>query len=84
MFEHGDVEKLLSERFVCGKCRSHGASVEKLAMTGTGLSRLMDFQRHQYMFVSCQNCGYTEVYNRAVLEGARGRGMDILDLLFGN
>ena len=84
MFERDNVERLLSERFVCSKCRSTGAVVEKLAMTGTGLSRLVDFQRHQYMFVSCQNCGYTEVYNRAVLEGARSRGMDILDLLFGN
>ena len=74
----------IGERFVCPKCKGTGADVQSLAMTGTGLSRILDFQRHRYMFVSCLKCGYTEIFNSRVIDASRGRGMDVLDLLFGN
>ena len=57
------IEGEIESRFVCAKCRSTGAEVKSLAMSGTGLSRLLDLQHNRYVFASCINCGFTEVYN---------------------
>ncbi|MHB1417525.1 MAG: zinc ribbon domain-containing protein [Chloroflexota bacterium] len=83
-FGYRGVEEELAQRFVCAKCSGIGADVRSLAMAGTGLSRLLDWQRNEYVFVSCRHCGYTEVYNKDTIDSARGRGMDVLDMLFGH
>lgn len=77
------VDSMLAQKFVCPKCEHHGAHVERLAMSGTGLSRLLEIQSKKYAFVSCANCGYTEVYNLRVLEGQDNLGT-ILEVLFSN
>lgn len=77
----GRVEDQLASAFVCPKCRAPGAKVERLAMSGTGISRLFEIQPYKYAFVSCQNCGYTEVYNLRTLEGRDDLG-EILEILF--
>ena len=76
-----NVENLLSEKFVCPKCQNQGAHVERLAMSGTGLSRLFEIQPHRYAFASCTACGYTEIYNLRTLEGSDNLG-NLLDILF--
>ncbi|MHB8114440.1 MAG: zinc ribbon domain-containing protein, partial [Bellilinea sp.] len=48
---------------------------------GTGLSRLLEIQPYRYSFVSCNNCGYTEVFNLRILEG-RDDLSTFLDVLF--
>jgi hypothetical protein len=50
-------------------------------MSGVGISRFFDIQHHRYVFVSCDYCGYTEIFNLRVLEGQDDPGM-ILDVLF--
>ncbi|PKO13168.1 MAG: hypothetical protein CVU39_20535 [Chloroflexi bacterium HGW-Chloroflexi-10] len=75
------VDELLANKFHCPRCDKQGASVEKLAMSGTGLSRLLEIQAHRYAFVSCKNCGYTEVFNLRILEGQDNLGT-FLDVLF--
>jgi predicted nucleic-acid-binding Zn-ribbon protein len=55
--------------------------VERLAMSGTGLSRLFEVQPYRYAFVTCQACGYTEVFNLKVLEGRDDLG-EVLEVLF--
>jgi hypothetical protein len=75
------IEQLLSEKFACPKCDQHGAHVERLAMSGTGLSRLLEIQAYRYAFASCNNCGYTEVYNLRTLEGKDNLG-NFLEILF--
>ncbi len=57
------------------------AHVERLAMSGTGLSRLFEVQAYRYAFVSCPTCGYTEVYNLRTLEGRDDLGT-FLEVLF--
>jgi len=79
MTEH--IDAMLADKFVCPKCQQRGAHVERLAMSGTGLSRLFEVQRHRYVFVSCHNCGYTEVYNLKLL-GDKDNIGDLLDILF--
>jgi uncharacterized protein len=78
-----DLDRRLSESFVCSKCGERGAHVEHLAMSGTGLSRLLEVQNYRYAFVSCRNCGYTEVYNLRTLEGRDDIGT-LLEILFAN
>jgi len=78
-----NIEKELESRFVCAKCRSTGAEVKSLAMSGTGLSKLLDIQHNRYVFASCQNCGFTEVYNLDILAGKRDDTLNILDVIFG-
>jgi predicted nucleic-acid-binding Zn-ribbon protein len=75
------VEQTLAGAFVCAKCHNHGGHAEQLSMSGTGLSRLFEVQPYRYAFVSCTNCGYTEVYNLSTLEGNDNLG-NILEILF--
>ena len=77
-----DIEKEIESRFICGKCRSSGAEVKSLAMTGTGISRFLDIQHNRYIFASCKNCGYTEVYNLDILKGNKDNVGNILDIIF--
>lgn len=74
------IEQKFAEKFKCSKCGNVGAVTRKLAMTGTGLSKLLDIQSNKYLFVSCKSCGYTEVYHLGILKGKSGvEFMDILD-----
>lgn len=75
------VEQKLAEAFICAKCHHHGGQAEQLAMSGTGLSRLFEVQPYRYAFVSCTNCGFTEVYNLSTLAGKDNLG-SILEILF--
>jgi predicted nucleic-acid-binding Zn-ribbon protein len=52
-------------------------------MSGTGLSRLLDIQHNRYVFASCNNCGYSEVYNLDILAGRKDNVGNILDVIFG-
>lgn len=77
----GQAEDLLAQEFVCKRCRQTGAHVERLAMSGTGFSRFFDVQPYRYAFVSCNNCGYTEIFNLKMLEGKDDLGT-FIDILF--
>ena len=77
----GKAEKLLADEFVCSHCKSNGAHVERLTMSGTGISRFLDIQPYRYAFVSCNNCGFTEVFNLKMLEGKDDLGT-FIDILF--
>ena len=75
------AEELLAQEFVCARCEHRGGHVERLSMSGTGLSRLFEVQPYRYAFVSCTDCGYTEVYNLRALEGKDNLGT-FLEILF--
>ena len=75
------TDQLLAQKFICPKCDHTGGRVEKVAMSGTGLSRLLEIQAHRYAFVSCSNCGFTEVFNLRTLEGKDNLG-SFLEILF--
>lgn len=73
----------IQARFKCVKCQHDRCLTKELAMTGSGLSKLLDLQHNHYLFVSCQNCGYVEVYNPSILEGKKGQLGTIMDIFFG-
>ena len=50
-------------------------------MSRTGLSRLLEFQPYRYAFVTCPNCGYSEVFALDILEGRDDLGT-FLEALF--
>jgi uncharacterized protein len=81
--EESSLEEAITERFKCVKCGCRSCVVKEVAMTGTGLSKLMDIQHMHYLFVSCLECGFVEVYDPSVLRGHEaGRLGTILDTLF--
>ena len=55
--------------------------MQRRAMSGTGITRLLEIQPYKYAFVSCRNCGYTQVFNLKVLEGKDNLGT-FLEVLF--
>ncbi len=76
------VEELLKSRWLCPKCGARSPIVRKVAWTGSGMSRIFNWQHLEYYAVSCSKCGYTELYD-AIVMGDETRAMSILDLLFG-
>ena len=74
-----NIEEKISAAFCCPKCNQHGAHVEQLAMSGTGISRVFEVQPYRYAFASCNNCGFT--YNLTSLEGKDDLG-NFLEILF--
>jgi predicted nucleic-acid-binding Zn-ribbon protein len=77
------VDDILAKEFVCSHCGQQGAHVERLSLSGSGISRLLEIQAYRYAFVSCHNCGFTEVFNLRTLEGKDDLGT-FLDILFSN
>lgn len=78
---HQNVDQALAGAFRCEKCMHEGGAVRRLAMSGTGLSRLLEFQPYRYAFVTCPNCGYSEVFALDILEGRDDLGT-FLEALF--
>jgi len=75
------LEDQLAARFQCSKCKNAGGKAKRIATSGAGLSKILDIQHNQFITVSCNNCGYTEIYSPEVLEGRRDLG-NVLDVLF--
>ncbi|MFF2888002.1 zinc ribbon domain-containing protein [Paenibacillus sp. NPDC057967] len=71
----------LMNNYTCARCGHEECNVQEVAMTGTGISKLLDIQHHHYFFVSCLQCGKVDVYDPNVLEarkrGLLGTGMDL-------
>lgn len=62
----------------CIKCGSTKAATKEISTTGTGLSKIFDVQHNQFLVVYCQNCGYSEFYNKE-----SSKASNIIDLFFG-
>lgn len=65
------VEAAISQHFTCPKCKHREPSFERIAMPGVGLRKLF---AHQFLAVTCEGCGYTELFNLNVLEGRTDLG----------
>jgi len=69
----------LARMFRCTNCRSHGGSVKRIATTGSGFSRMLDFQNNEFIVVSCSFCGLVQMYDPKVVD-AVSVGWPIADL----
>ncbi|WP_349409723.1 zinc ribbon domain-containing protein [Pseudalkalibacillus sp. SCS-8] len=77
------IEDSIREKFTCVKCKHEYCMTKKGAMTGTGFSKMFDVQHTEFLFVSCMNCGYVEVFDPEILEGKRKELSTFLDIFFG-
>jgi len=66
-------------KYKCMKCGSTNYKLEERAFAGTGASRFMNIQRHLYYFVICEQCGFTEIYEK----GRASKAAQILDMFTG-
>jgi len=74
------IEKEIASRFKCPKCHNTGANVKSLAMAGTGTSKIFNIQHNRYIFASCNDCGYTEIYDLDMLSGGKDTVGNIEDV----
>ncbi|MFD1019249.1 zinc ribbon domain-containing protein [Thalassobacillus hwangdonensis] len=62
----------------CIKCGSTDAGTKDVAMTGSGLAKMMDVQNNKFTVVYCKNCGYSEFYNKKASTAG-----NVFDFFFG-
>ena len=48
--------------WTCVKCNSKEYKNGELRTTGSGISRFLNLQNQKYVTVTCDGCGYTELY----------------------
>ena len=52
--------------FICPKCHGRGAAVEEVQLKRT-VARMIPLATSSYLAVSCALCGYTELYQSAIV-----------------
>ena len=68
---------MAKQQYTCVKCENTEYATGQIRTTGSGLSRFLNLQNQEFTTVSCNNCGYTEVY-RMDAGGKIGNIFDIL------
>ncbi|MFD0959415.1 zinc ribbon domain-containing protein [Paenibacillus chungangensis] len=80
--EAADALTQLESEYFCSNCDHKECRVQEVAMTGPGISKLLDIQHHHYWFASCLNCGVVKIYDPNVLrsrkQGELSSGLDLL------
>jgi hypothetical protein len=64
-------------KYACDKCAGTRYESGEIRTTGSGISRLLNYQNKKFATVSCTSCGYTEIY-RMDASGTLGNIFDIL------
>lgn len=62
----------------CPKCGCREVRTDRIAVTGSGLSRFFDVQNREFLVVSCVGCGYSEFYRKTSSTLA-----EVVDFFFG-
>jgi predicted nucleic-acid-binding Zn-ribbon protein len=62
-----DLASNIANKFECSKCKHKECEIDEIAMTGAGLSKLLNIQYHHFLYVSCLQCGFVEIYNPNML-----------------
>ncbi|MGD1822595.1 MAG: zinc ribbon domain-containing protein [Pleomorphochaeta sp.] len=65
---------MVKKQYVCPKCGCTHYQSDTLQATGGNFSKLFDVQNKKFVTISCDNCGYTELYKKN-----SSTGMNILD-----
>ena len=52
-------DELFARGLQCPCCKSYGANRRRITVTGNGISRLLNFQRIEYLVTTCQFCKLT-------------------------
>ena len=62
--------------FACMKCQGNKYKTGAIRTTGSGISRFLNLQNQKYNTISCEACGYTEIY-RTDGGGVAGNILDL-------
>ena len=65
------------KQYICPKCGCQQYESDQFQATGGNFAKIFDVQNKK--FITCRQCGYTELY-----KGQGSDGWDILDFLIGN
>lgn len=65
-------------QYVCPKCGCQRFEHDQFQATGGNFAKLFDIQNKKFITVSCEQCGYTELYKQQ-----EDRAMNVLDFLLG-
>ena len=64
MVSEQGLEDILAQKFICARCYHQGGRVHILALPSIFMHR----NKHEYIFVSCTLCGYTDIYHLQTFE----------------
>ncbi|MFN3152062.1 zinc ribbon domain-containing protein [Bremerella sp.] len=78
---HEGFDATLARTYRCTSCRSYGANVKRIATTGAGITRAMNWQCHEFIVASCHYCGLVQHFDPSVVDQSHG-GWKALDFLF--
>ena len=65
-------------QYVCPKCGCEQYEADRLQATGGNFAKIFDVQNKKFITISCQRCGYTELYRADT-----STGWNVLDFLLG-
>lgn len=83
ILDHLSIEELMISKFKCRRCGHRECISQEVSMSGTGLSKIFDIDYHHYLFVSCRQCGFVEVFNPDVLRGHKSGVLGtVLDIIW--
>lgn len=71
-----DFEK---RQYVCPKCGCTKYESDEFRAAGGNFAKVFDVQNKRFITISCEACGYTELY-----KADTSAGMNVLDFLLGN
>ena len=63
-------------QYVCPKCGCQHYEHDQFQATGGNFAKLFDIQNKKFVTISCEQCGYTELYKQS-----EDRAMNVLDFL---
>ena len=49
-------------KWKCPKCQNRTFETDSISTTGSGFTRFLDIQNRKFATISCERCGYTEMY----------------------
>jgi len=63
IYGYGTGEEMTNkQQWVCAKCGGREADTGVVRTTGGGASRYFNIQNHKFEYVSCERCGYTDLF----------------------
>jgi predicted nucleic-acid-binding Zn-ribbon protein len=65
-------------QYVCEKCGNTHYVSDQFQATGGSFAKVFDVQNKKFTTISCDRCGYTELYRTKT-----STGMNVLDFLLG-
>lgn len=71
----------LARTYRCDRCRSYGAKVKRIASTGAGVTRILNWQLHEFIVTSCLYCGLVQHFDPSIVDKEQ-KAWRLADLFF--